>query len=89
MYFFKYPVEGKNGSGSDSSGDSSGSASSGSNDDFLPVATTRPETILGDSAVAVHPADPRFAHLVGCRCRVPLTDRYNALGFKRHQCASL
>jgi len=33
--------------------------------DFLPVATTRPETILGDTAVCVHPEDPRFKHLVG------------------------
>ncbi|KAK9845737.1 hypothetical protein WJX81_000915 [Elliptochloris bilobata] len=41
--------------------------------DALPVATTRPETILGDTAVAVHPKDPRFAHLVGRECEVPLS----------------
>ena len=34
-------------------------------DDFIPVATTRPETILGDEAVCVHPEDERFKHLVG------------------------
>ena len=37
------------------------------------MATTRPETILGDTAVAVHPEDPRFAHLVGRECKVPLS----------------
>lgn len=47
----------------------------GVDDDYLPVATTRPETILGDTAVAVHPEDPRFAKFLGKRCRVPLTDR--------------
>lgn len=47
--------------------------------DALPVATTRPETILGDTAVAVHPEDPRFAHLVGHECEVPLSGgRYAA-----------
>src|SRR6266404_1418724 len=39
------------------------------------VATTRPETMLGDSGVAVHPNDPRFADLVGKSVRLPLTDR--------------
>ena len=39
------------------------------------VATTRPETMLGDTAVAVHPDDTRYAHLVGRMLRLPLTDR--------------
>ena len=39
------------------------------------VATTRPETMLGDSAVAVHPDDERFAHLVGTQLDLPLVDR--------------
>ena len=39
------------------------------------VATTRPETMLGDTAVAVHPEDPRYASLVGKKLRLPLTDR--------------
>ncbi len=39
------------------------------------VATTRPETMLGDTAVAVHPEDPRYADLVGKSIRLPLTDR--------------
>src|SRR6516162_5497175 len=42
---------------------------------FIIVATTRPETMLGDTGVAVHPEDPRFADLVGKSVRLPLTDR--------------
>ena len=41
----------------------------------LVVATTRPETMLGDTAVAVHPSDPRYQHLVGKTIDLPLTDR--------------
>ncbi|GIX35341.1 MAG: valine--tRNA ligase [Lysobacteraceae bacterium] len=41
----------------------------------LVVATTRPETLLGDVAVMVHPEDERYAHLVGRRVRLPLCDR--------------
>ncbi len=41
----------------------------------LVVATTRPETMLGDMAVAVHPADERYRHLVGKQVALPLTDR--------------
>ncbi len=41
----------------------------------LVVATTRPETLLGDSAVAVHPEDERYRALLGKRVRLPLTDR--------------
>jgi len=44
-------------------------------DDFIPVATTRPETILGDTAVAVHPDDDRFRRFVGQSCRVPILNR--------------
>ncbi|NLF79503.1 MAG: valine--tRNA ligase, partial [Chloroflexi bacterium] len=43
--------------------------------DHVPVATTRPETILGDTAVAVHPEDPRYQHLIGKFCLVPMLDR--------------
>jgi valyl-tRNA synthetase len=41
----------------------------------LVVATTRPETMLGDTAVAVHPDDERYRHLIGQQLRLPLTDR--------------
>ena len=44
-------------------------------DGFLIVATTRPETMLGDAAVAVHPDDERYRHLIGRRVRLPLTPR--------------
>jgi len=43
--------------------------------DYLPVATTRPETILADTAVAVHPEDPRYRHFVGRTALVPILDR--------------
>lgn len=39
------------------------------------VATTRPETMLGDTAVAVHPEDERYKHLIGSRVLLPLTNR--------------
>ncbi|MFL6576235.1 MAG: valine--tRNA ligase, partial [Povalibacter sp.] len=41
----------------------------------LVVATTRPETMLGDTAVAVHPEDERYKHLIGKRVSLPLSDR--------------
>ena len=44
-------------------------------DATITVATTRPETILGDTAVAVHPDDPRYTALVGRRVRIPFVDR--------------
>ncbi len=43
--------------------------------EFLPVATTRPETILGDTAVAVHPEDERYQHLIGKKAYVPMLNR--------------
>jgi len=43
--------------------------------DFIPVATTRPETILGDSAVAVHPEDPRYQRFIGKMVQVPVLGR--------------
>lgn len=42
---------------------------------FLEIATTRPETLLGDTAVAVNPNDDRFKHLIGKTLKLPLTDR--------------
>ncbi|MDP9011010.1 MAG: valine--tRNA ligase [Pseudomonadota bacterium] len=42
---------------------------------YLVVATTRPETMLGDAAVAVHPDDERYRHLIGRKVRLPLADR--------------
>ena len=42
---------------------------------FVEIATTRPETLLGDTAVAVNPEDDRYRHLVGKMLKLPLTDR--------------
>lgn len=47
----------------------------GSENEFVTIATTRPETILGDTAVCVNPNDPRFTHLKGKRVLVPLINR--------------
>ncbi|MFD3939420.1 valine--tRNA ligase [Streptomyces sp. NPDC058611] len=47
----------------------------GEGEDALVVATTRAETMLGDTAVAVHPDDERYAHLIGKQIKLPLTDR--------------
>jgi valyl-tRNA synthetase len=62
LWYLRYPLSGVQGD--------SDSASS-----WLIVATTRPETLLGDSAVAVNPADERYRHLVGRRVRLPLAGR--------------
>ena len=42
---------------------------------YLVVATTRPETLLGDAAVAVHPEDERYKHLIGKQVKLPLAER--------------
>ncbi len=44
--------------------------------DYIAIATTRPETMLGDGAVAVHPNDQRYRNLVGKEIMLPLTGRY-------------
>ncbi|KAI5065077.1 hypothetical protein GOP47_0019772 [Adiantum capillus-veneris] len=46
----------------------------GGRDDYLPIATTRPETLLGDTAVAVHPEDERYAKYVGRMAIVPMSN---------------
>lgn len=43
---------------------------------FITVATTRPETMLGDTAIAVHPEDERYAHLIGKSVQLPLVGRH-------------
>jgi valyl-tRNA synthetase len=47
----------------------------GSTQEYIPVATTRPETILGDSGVAVHPEDPRYQKYIGRKAIVPILGR--------------
>ncbi len=60
MWYFSYPVA-----------DSDGNAT----DQTLTIATTRPETLLGDTAVAVNPSDERFAHLIGRQVLLPICNR--------------
>jgi valyl-tRNA synthetase len=62
LWYLRYPLEGKTFSPEDPSS-------------FIVVATTRPETMLGDTAVAVHPGDERYAHLVGRHVILPLVGR--------------
>ena len=62
LYYFKYPIAGAN-------------LDDGPGKGYIPVATTRPETILGDTAVAVHPDDERYCHLIGATCLVPVLKR--------------
>ena len=44
-------------------------------DDYITIATVRPETIMGDTAICVHPEDERYKHLHGRKARVPLINR--------------
>ncbi|HUB30745.1 MAG TPA: valine--tRNA ligase, partial [Terracidiphilus sp.] len=60
LWEIKYPVIGPDGKDSGA---------------FLTVATTRPETMLGDTAVAIHPEDERYTHLHGKKLRLPLMNR--------------
>jgi valyl-tRNA synthetase len=62
LWYLRYPLEGKTFNPDDPT-------------TFIVVATTRPETMLGDSAVAVHPDDERYAHLVGSYVILPLVGR--------------
>jgi valyl-tRNA synthetase len=62
LWYLRYPLEGANFNPDDPS-------------TFIVVATTRPETMLGDTAVAVHPDDERYAHLVGKYVILPLVGR--------------
>ena len=61
MYHILYPLA-----------DEAGTPSSS---EYIEIATTRPETLLGDTAVAVHPEDPRYTHLIGKNLVLPLTGR--------------
>jgi valyl-tRNA synthetase len=51
---------------------------------YVVVATTRPETMLGDTAVAVHPEDPRYSHLAEIGIRLPLAERVIPVVFDEH-----
>ncbi|WP_026913459.1 valine--tRNA ligase [Perlucidibaca piscinae] len=64
MWHFRYPLA-----------DSAAGAGGEAGRDYLVVATTRPETMLGDTAVAVNPDDERYTHLIGKMIRLPVTGR--------------
>ena len=64
LYYFEYPVVDEHGEDTD---------------EYVTVATTRPETMLGDTAVAVHPEDERYKRLIGQRVRLPLVGRLMAI----------
>ncbi len=64
LYYFKYMLAGRG-----------GSRSAPTNGEYIPVATIRPETILGDTAVAVHPDDKRYKKYIGKTVIVPILGR--------------
>jgi len=66
LWHYRYPIEG---------GKPATDPSAKPGQDYLVIATTRPETMLGDTAVAVHPDDERYTHLIGKRCILPLVNR--------------
>jgi valyl-tRNA synthetase len=84
LYYLRYPIK-SNGSGNNSETGSRSGGPGNSNDDsgkrsndstrYVTVATTRPETMLGDTAVAVNPNDERYTDLKGKTILLPLTDR--------------
>ena len=61
LWHIKYPVMQEDGTPSDT--------------EFLTFATTRPETMLGDTAVAIHPEDERYSHLIGKSVMLPIMNR--------------
>jgi valyl-tRNA synthetase len=73
LWHLKYPIVGESPVGAVSNRDRIGVTNPSHN--FLVVATTRPETMLGDEAVAVNPDDERYRHLVGKKLLLPLRDK--------------
>ncbi len=69
LYYLKYPIELKSEDGARNSDISHQSS------DFITIATQRPETIMGDTAICVNPNDERYAHLKGAYAFVPLINR--------------
>ena len=74
MWHFKYPLAG--GATYDYvEKDEEGNVTLRETRDYIAIATTRPETMLGDGAVAVHPSDERYAAIVGRLCEIPVGPR--------------
>lgn len=76
FWHFKYPLENGETYKFPIAFDDEGEPTEWETRDYISIATTRPETMLGDGAVAVHPSDKRYASIVGKRCLLPLADRY-------------
>ncbi|NWG71387.1 MAG: valine--tRNA ligase [Parvularculaceae bacterium] len=76
FWHFKYPLENGETYQFPIAHDAEGNPTEWETRDYIAIATTRPETMLGDGAVAVHPSDKRYAPIVGKRCLLPLADRY-------------
>ncbi|MEM1152190.1 MAG: valine--tRNA ligase, partial [Pseudomonadota bacterium] len=71
MWHFKYPLAG-GASYEYIEKDEDGTVALRETRDYISIATTRPETMLGDGAVAVHPSDERYAPIVGKLCEIPV-----------------
>ncbi|MBK9119804.1 MAG: class I tRNA ligase family protein [Phycisphaerales bacterium] len=65
FWHYRYPIEGHDASAPEAR----------ETIDYVVIATTRPETMLGDTAICVHPDDARYRHLVGKNCVLPLLNR--------------
>jgi len=76
FWHFKYPLENGETYEFPIAHDEAGNPTEWETRDYIAIATTRPETMLGDGAVAVHPSDKRYAPIVGKRVLLPLADRY-------------
>ncbi len=74
FWHFKYPLDGGE-TYEYIEKDEDGNVTLRETRDYISIATTRPETMLGDGAVAVHPSDERYAPIVGKMVRLPLADR--------------
>ncbi|MEM8936311.1 MAG: valine--tRNA ligase [Pseudomonadota bacterium] len=75
FWHFKYPLENGETYQFPIAFDDDGEPTEWETRDYISIATTRPETMLGDGAVAVHPSDKRYAPIVGKNCILPLADR--------------
>ena len=71
MWHFKYPLAG-GATYTYIEKDEDGNVTLSEERDYISIATTRPETMLGDGAVAVHPSDERYASIVGKLCEIPV-----------------
>ena len=74
MWHFKYPLAGGE-TYEYVEKDEDGNITLRETRDYISIATTRPETMLGDGAVAVHPSDERYASIVGKQCEIPVGPR--------------